>query len=355
MKKYMRKIREKEVRQMRKERKRFIAERMQPMRPTVIRIRPLVGQYRSRMNTDSQFRREWRLKERRAILATKRKKVPEISLVDCLDKPELAENVLQHFGPYELYVMSRVSKQTRDTVADTFVQIAPLLLGRFIGASHNTHRTNTIGLITKYKATHVNNFPLNQFLLLFAALFDAFRGYIFFGSTDEPRWLDYCFVRNFPGPEFVPDVPLRNCRVYSSTNYKAVCEMATIRWGTTHDMGQKEMVRHLSRHFNYNEWMALNLEPVAHDKPLDPRQLFFFDNADRLRRVHQFGRGQRRIFIYAHPTDKKPRATPLFDLFEIRHHIKDSGHRKRVLPITVSTFRDDVSTVFSKICKLSPL
>ena len=350
---HVKRARSKELRLAKADRNRFMLERLAPMRPAVIRRRPFINKCTWRHKYNKKHRLALKQQEKKRALAVKRKPPRGTSLTDCLSLPELAEIVLQHFGPYELHILSRVSTQMRITVTCVFVRIAPFYLNRYIEggnraiAQYDTKIASTMALISEYSTQSTGTFPLGRFLHLFSSIFLLHRAYVFeYNYNHTDKWLDYCFVRNFPGPEFVPDVPLRDCRVYTTNYYKAVRDVTYGRWEETNaPFGRKEMSKRASDHFNYDEWNALGLQPLHYEELINPKKTVFFDNANHLHRLGSRTRGK--TLFCARPTHRVTHITPLFDSYEVRFYVSQDGVRERLVPNTVSMTRDNIREVFA--------
>ena len=126
--------------------------------------------------------------------------------------PELIDPILLQMGPYELYILTRVSTVYNAIVRDSFIR------------QYRFYFTSLRGTVTKKRAAllkHIGEqtpdetFPLCFFLRALA----SFRSWAQDGMKPLDYWsgrnhVDYCFITFSPT---IPIIPLRQFQIYRTT------------------------------------------------------------------------------------------------------------------------------------------
>lgn len=265
-------------------------------------------------------------------------------IFDCIDtSPSIGIEILQHFGPMELCVMTRVSKQAKEIVTLVFLQLAPNYLGRYreeATSQQQLDRFNSdlvklnklIQLYIKelfhYNAAsrvgfHTETCKLPSIEHLLALWYRIYRFYREHGKrtrpTNEPYRLDYLFVVDLRSGRFIP---VSHINVYHSDQVATVNQEIVTEWSERYgfkfpmDKAPLDLVR--TRHIE-----KMKLAPVG-DKFSHIDHLFVVEDD----RVIAFDKSLYIVHYCVPPPEtffSKCRPPPFIDYYEQHMNLRRGG------------------------------
>ena len=253
--------------------------------------------------------------------------------------PELADAILCHLGPMEMFNLAYTSYEFEFIVTRSFLQIAPSLLERY---SYNFMKSTDPDLVdgreecvayTKSLTQAIVNQrvnitqPLGRMLDGWYIYFNEYRTYSPCSCRSDAVPADYCFLCDLTTGEDV-HVRANHTNFYHLRNYKkasvAMAERFKVLCGdnaaTIGAIKKKDRLRY----FNDGEFEAMNIRALHGDRDVYHNRSLAIIRDTETNRLELLGETPIRLHC-ASPFGQGPHTNPFIDLYEIRCHSRCYG------------------------------
>ncbi len=331
----------KDNRKIKSERKRFI-NNVQIARVPMMKAEPKIFPFDD-------------IKEREIAVKKKKLKREDVdnwtTIFHCLDIPEMAQLIMQHLGPYELFMCTLVSKPFAVITTNCFIELAPSYLIRYgedlessskVIPKFQNDKALMCSIVTAYRQD-TKKVAIGKLLRLFSQFFRTYRMYGVASDIihNTVHHIDYTFIRDteYSLTKKIP-VRARDCNLFVSSQYENVLESFKARWQEEFEcFGESEMENNRIKHFNYNELCALEIQPIT--GIFVPKQTIMV-KGNSILRVKNDKWSDRYDFISISPPmvkDKVVNCAPFFDYYEMRTKLQSS------LSLSPQILRDNIKVV----------
>lgn len=288
-----------------------------------------------------------------------------LTLMDCFGIAEMATHVLSSFGPCELSVLLRVSKEMTTIVTRAVVILAPHYLAMYTDLSfipedkakvfskhkYEEDKAKVLSIVTSFANDERHIVNIGQLLSLFATFFYKYRGYTFKTPNKfdkhAPCHINWCLSDKTRGysSRVIQSTPLSEMSVFVSFKIEEVTATIRKRWLDDHPLlGIAEMKEDVLNYANYDELSSLELKPVT--DLFDPKKLIYI-NKHGLLSIHSIDRISRVWRVDGVTTFTANMSKPFFDLNERRTYIFGTDQKKKVeqLDQDIANLSDVFTTV----------
>ncbi len=266
---------------------------------------------------------------------------------------EMAENVLKHFGPQELYIMTRVAKAMKPIVKKAFCVLAPYYLDRYAEdlvseTAIKTHEHNKDVYCAVLKINQerpvANQVQVEVFLSLWCHYMQKIRKYeskksLFHNNINEKQHIDYSFVFDADGNI----MRLSELNLYTVKNWEDVKLDFQRRWHKKHpSIKYKEHnVENPISLFNYKFLGKLDMERA--DKEILPISTLVMKDGE-IRKFIDTG-----LSLHMIKPPPNPNSAPFFDYYEQRRDFHNKNNMWIICKTVDQIYRSSLTEHFAAV------
>lgn len=262
----------------------------------------------------------------------------KLSHIICI--AELAQNVLQHLGPQELYILTRVANEMKPIVMKAFIPLAPFYMERYGEAlanpsnikSRDAMKAKCVALVTRC-AKFSNSESIEKLLSLWNHYMITYRtygpeynkAYTGYDTCNQVYDINYSFVYDKVHNRFMR---LCDLKLYTAINYDMIENDFTREWDDKHE--DLDFMKHGIREglslFRYKHLTQLDLKRIDHTMKV--KDTFVIEEGSILK-----FRDSNYDIHYVRPMSVPRQKMPFMDHYEHRniYHWSYEGYPCRIL------------------------